>query len=327
MTGNKVRLTLFFLGGAALAAAFFLLHPFGASGKCMRVSYVNPDFACGNNVAISKGEYSSLENDISAYILQQKNAQAVKNVSVYFRDLRNGPTLGINANDDYAPASLLKLPTIMAMFNRSEEDRTLMAVPLKYAQSEIQGLPATEQHEKPTPDIKEGGTYTMQDLMRNTIEYSDNLSFYVLLKYMNYTLQDGPGILLRSFQELGVVDPRTPDESTVSVREYAGLFRMLYNASYLSVEDSETLLDWLAHSTYNKGIAAGVPKGVTVANKFGERPLDDGTKQLHDCGIIYFPNNPYTLCVMTQGADWDTLAGVIATISKMVYAEVESRKK
>jgi hypothetical protein len=48
--------------------------------------------------------------------------------------------------------------------------------------------------------------------------------------------------------------------------------------------------------------------------------------QLHDCGIVYFPDNPYIICVMTRGDDVNELAPVVAHISKMVYDEFESRR-
>lgn len=101
-----------------------------------------------------------------------------------------------------------------------------------------------------------------------------------------------------------------------------------YNASYLSKEYSQKVLEMLAAADFKLGLAAGVPPGVVVANKFGEREgLPDDQKQLHDCGIIYFPENPYLLCVMmTQGPNFEYLPTIIKMVSKMVYDEVESRK-
>ncbi len=79
-------------------------------------------------------------------------------------------------------------------------------------------------------------------------------------------------------------------------------------------------------------VVAGVPSTVDVAHKFGERTTlasdteSTETKQLHDCGIVYFPENPYLLCVMTRGTDFKVLEGIISDISRMVYEEVDSRR-
>ena len=51
---------------------------------------------------------------------------------------------------------------------------------------------------------------------------------------------------------------------------------------------------------------------------------DQNIRQLHDCGIIYYPNNTYLLCIMTRGKDFKQLESVIAGISKTVYEVVAS---
>jgi hypothetical protein len=66
---------------------------------------------------------------------------------------------------------------------------------------------------------------------------------------------------------------------------------------------------------------------IPVAHKFGERTgFAGGVKQLHDCGIVYYPKNPYLLCIMTRGTDFTKLESTIAAVSKMVYQEFDSRK-
>src|SRR6185437_13516132 len=94
--------------------------------------------------------------------------------------------------------------------------------------------------------------------------------------------------------------------------------------TYLSPEMSEKALKLLSQTTFTSGIVAGVPKNIPVAHKFGERAYDtDATKELHDCGIVYFPNHPYMLCIMTKGTDFGSLATVLKTISQKTYDEVK----
>jgi hypothetical protein len=105
------------------------------------------------------------------------------------------------------------------------------------------------------------------------------------------------------------------------VKDYGMFFRVLFNASYLSKDSSEKALKLLSESTFTKGLVAGIPSGVSISHKFGERVMGD-TRQLHDCGIVYLPKQPYLLCIMTRGKDFDQLAGVISEISKKVYDDV-----
>jgi hypothetical protein len=65
---------------------------------------------------------------------------------------------------------------------------------------------------------------------------------------------------------------------------------------------------------------------LVIANKFGIRSEnDDKDQQLHDCGIIYYPNHPYLLCVMTKGNDVNEMEKVIQDISKSVFDEINTR--
>jgi hypothetical protein len=62
---------------------------------------------------------------------------------------------------------------------------------------------------------------------------------------------------------------------------------------------------------YNDGLKAGIPANIELAHKFGERGIigmnGREQKQLHDCGIIYYPKHPYILCIMTRGYERDKL--------------------
>lgn len=87
---------------------------------------------------------------------------------------------------------------------------------------------------------------------------------------------------------------------------------------------SSKALDMLSRSLFQSWLVTGVPQSTIVSHKFGERNIWDG-KQLHDCGIVYYPSNPYILCVMTRGYDYDTLAYIIQNISKSIYDEVDSQ--
>ena len=79
----------------------------------------------------------------------------------------------------------------------------------------------------------------------------------------------------------------------------------------------------LAQSDFNDGLRRGVPSSIAVAHKFGERFLESGERHLHDCGIIYHPTNPYLLCVMTRGTDFDALSALIGDISKEVFTAID----
>ncbi|HEX8923420.1 MAG TPA: serine hydrolase, partial [Patescibacteria group bacterium] len=115
-----------------------------------------------------------------------------------------------------------------------------------------------------------------------------------------------------------------PNGDIISVKSYASFFRILFNSSYLDNDMSEKALEILSTSRFKDGLIAGVPNGVAIAHKFGERQyLATGQKQLHDCGIVYpASSRPYLICVMTRGQDFSHMENSIKDISAAIYNEV-----
>src|SRR6185369_10918084 len=58
----------------------------------------------------SDSEIDAAKSAVQNIIDTRKASADVSEASVYFRDLNNGPWFGINQDNNYFPASLLKLP-------------------------------------------------------------------------------------------------------------------------------------------------------------------------------------------------------------------------
>jgi beta-lactamase class A len=274
--------------------------------------FINPLLECGDQ-DFSRTENSQvvdLQNNINSYISQQEQAGALDDASVYFYELNGGQSLDINPSFEFVPASLLKVPLAMSIYQQAEEnDPTLLKEKVLFAASEA--APAEEYFTAPT--ITASSTYTVEQLVDAMIINSDN-NAALLLTHVISTAD-----LEQSYSDLGLTSPSNTGY-TMTTGQYASFFRILYDATYLDHTDSEHLLDLLSQSVFTKGLVAGVPQGIVVAHKFGERGFDNSNpNQLHDCGIVY-AKQPYVVCIATQGQDYDTLAGVIANISKMIYA-------
>ena len=165
-----------------------------------------------------------------------------------------------------------------------------------------------------------GEHYRPDALLEKMIVESDNESAYLL-----YSLVSQEEIT-KAYTELGLEPPLAGRDYDIRVRDYATFFRILYNATYLTPESSERALSLLSRTDFDKGIAAGVPAGIAIANKFGEREYaGTDTVQLHDCGVVYAPQRPYMLCVMTRGKDIPSLANVVRDISATVYTKIGSK--
>jgi len=179
------------------------------------------------------------------------------------------------------------------------------------------------QNVQPSIPLLPNQSYSYQELIERMIAYSDNNATILLSKGIQ------EDVFLRPYEDLGIAPPLLQNgEYYLRVKDYATFFRVLFNASYLSREYSEKALGVLLKSEYQQGLVAGIPADIRVAHKFGERIWEDTNEhQLHDCGIVYYPNRPYLLCVMTRGKDFTPLGEVIADISSLVYKEVQTQLK
>lgn len=289
------------------------------------LNLINPNLKCDERYAIDKSEYIVLKNKISDYILEKQEAKEITKAAVYFRDLENGPIMGINEKESFVPASLLKLPVMLTYFSLLERKPDFLEKKLSFSPNTNQKEPL-EQFFKPSKVAEPNREYSLEELIANMIIYSDNVSYTVLLENLRNNFSS-ENLVLETMRDLGLIEPSSYSDETISAKSYASIFRMLYNASYLSREFSEKALEILTKTDFNDGLVASLPKDIKVAHKFGERfNLPEGHKELHDCGIVYFPKNPYLICIMTEGYEFPKLTEAIKDISKMVFDEVNSRK-
>ena len=244
-------------------------------------------------------------------------------MAVFFRDLENGPTFGINDRERFIPASLLKVPVMFTYFKLAEEDPSILGKNLGYKTPLIEPLllqTIASEHK-----LEPGRAYTVDELIFRTVAYSDNDANHLLLGYLKQLSPD-IDLLSETYAELGIIDFKSDIKTeALSTKTYASFFRLMYNASYLSKELSEKGLQYLSQSDYKQGIRGGIPGNIPAANKFGERRVSEDRVQLHDCGVIYYPGNPYLLCVMTKGGSFEELSGVIRSVSGAVWEEINSR--
>jgi beta-lactamase class A len=298
------------------------LYKTDISEQGVHYQFINPLLFCAdqNISGFTDAVVNAMQKDITSYISQETSAGSVTDVSVYYKDLNNGPNFFINPNLQFAPASLLKVPTAISIYHHAEGDPGFLSRRVTYASSSSVATNAM-QYFAPAEVISRGSTYTIEDLVRYMLEDSDNQALTLLGTQL--TGQE----LAQSYADIGLPVPDMPQPAyTLNTKLYASFFRILFNASYLNREDSEHLLSLLSHTSFTQGLVAGVPQDIVVAHKFGELNLGQHSYQLHDCGIIYKSQNPYLLCVMTRGSDYDTLARVIAHISNIVWNTLQNQK-
>jgi beta-lactamase class A len=279
---------------------------------------VNPLLECDlADDVLRNRELIPFREKVARHVAERVAGRPGTSVSVYFRELNDGIWFGVGDTERFAPASLRKLPMMIALLKTAERPggQGLLDRLVPY---DLQRDYNLDQNVRPAEALVPGRSYPVRQLIERMVVASDNNAFTLLARVVD------PGELDRVYALLRVQNPRSrEDDAFLSVQTYASFFRILYNATYLGKDASEWALGLLAGAEFRAGLVAGVPPTVPVAHKFGEKSdAAAGTVQLHDCGIVYYPNNPYLLCVMSRGTDFGSLAELIVGVARVVYDEV-----
>lgn len=290
-------------------------HPVNLRENNPEFKFINPLLLSDISHTESLSELGKLKDKLSIYVSGALKENMAGNIGIYFRDLNSGKWTGINEDEKFAPASMLKLITFVASLRKIESDPTLLQ--RKVALTSKSPDLNIDQNYPPANPVKIGVEYTIEDLLLRMIVESDNNATLLLNEFI------GGNSLTKVFDDLKLPPNNAETIYSISPREVSRLLRILYNSTYLSHSLSEQTLDLLSKTNFRKGLVAGVPTTTVVSHKFGERINYDSTdkvvsRELHDCGIIY-AEQPYLLCVMTRGESFESLESVISEISKLVW--------
>ncbi|MDP2166812.1 MAG: serine hydrolase [Thermodesulfovibrionales bacterium] len=321
---------LFVLGGTAGFFTNLLLN--APEPKPMleqhtgQYGFINPLLECENSETFIRRELSQFREIIEDKVEETIEEGKAESIAVYFRDLNNGPFfdveggeefLDVEGGEKFVPGSILKIPIMMAYLKQAEVDPSVLDRKIKFETS----LPAN-QYVSPSENLQSGQSYSVKELIYRMVVYSDNNATWLL------DSNDTIGYKRRVYNDLGLPVPGdiSGREYTLDIVDSAAFLRVLFNASYLTKDASVLALSILSRTEFIGGLVAGVPPDVPVAHKFAEHGSDGG-KQFHDCGIVYYPDYPYLLCVMTKGKNYPALIATIAEVSRLTYEEVDRQMK
>jgi beta-lactamase class A len=250
-----------------------------------------------------------LKTTLQKIIDQNVANQKIQTASVFLKKFNTNETLLINKTEKYAPGSLLKISIMIAILKMSEADNQLLNKKVTFTQisknNKVQTIFSNS--------IQIGQSYTIKELLKYMIVYSDNNAASLIAKNIDGT------IIKSLFSDIGLLAPDLNSNNLfLNINELSFFMRVIYNGSYLTKDNSEYALELLSESDYKNGLLKDIPADIIVAHKFGESG-NDQENQLHETGIIYANNSPYLITVMTKGNNRDELANFISEISRTVY--------
>ena len=233
------------------------------------------------------------------------------------RDTGSGRTLAWRGDERFVYCSTFKMYLAAATLVRVQSGRERLdrAVPITRADM-VNHAPVTE------PAV--GSTLTVEQLMKGTVEVSDNPAANLLLNAMG-----GLGPMQAFYRSIGDATTRVDrfepemnrldgDKDTIQPLQSANNIQHLFLSDDTPlVPTSKTmLLQWMFDAPTGPGrIKAGVPEGWRVAHKTGT----GGYGPTNDIGVLYPPSGaPVVLAVYYHATrDAESNEGVIAEATRL----------
>jgi beta-lactamase class A len=225
-------------------------------------------------------------------------------MGVAILDLTDGRLLTHNADQVFATASSIKLAILLELYRQDQEAQT--GVPGKGRLTDLYTFDPKDLIEDSqimaglTPGISR---LTNRDLAQFMVAVSDNAATNILYDRVG---KDNVNAMLRSLgltktmlrrKMIDLAAARRGDENVATAREMVMLLDAIYKNKVLSKENTAEFIKQLSTLKKNSYISSLLPGTVQVADKPGDL---DAVRT--DSGIVFVPNRPFVISVMTA---WD----------------------
>lgn len=229
----------------------------------------------------------------------------------FFEYLPTGTSIGVNEKNEFHAASLFKLPVVMSYYHYKERMG-------KKDDSEI--VITKDMIDDQFGDLwQKGPGYKIKasEAVRLALEESDNTAARALVPIIDKKDFDSV------YEGLDIELDSDNYGALLTAKSYASILKALYFSAVIGKESSEEILDYLTKTKFPDKLAAGVPSNILVAHKIGDYSDDKGNEAFMDCGIVYVPRRPYSLCMLSIG-DEQIARERMQFLSKTIYDYISS---
>ncbi len=263
---------------------------------------------------VESEHFLPMKNVISVVIDSLKKAGNISAASVYIREFNEGQWCSIHPENTFHPASLMKVLLLLTHLKTAESSPDYL---LKKIRFDLPDTVKINTQFYSSSSLIQGQSYTMHELLYFRAAESDNYATKIL-----WDCADGAKIQ-QLVEALGFPPLKGKEEDfVVTAAIYSNLFKIIYNASYLSPEYSEYAADLLSNCSFKGGLSSGFPASISKWHKYGEWENQGFESELHDSGIVEVDGRPFLITVMTRGKNIEKLSASIKRIAQISYVKL-----
>jgi len=240
-------------------------------------------------------------------------------ISIGFKAPGPGLEFYFRPGEIFPAASIIKVPILIEFFRQIEKGILDPEEKVRVLKKDHAGGAGI------IFELHEGVELTLMDLARLMIVISDNSATNILISRLGFEkinlFMKEAGMTASCLKRFMMVPYGPEEENCIVVGDIIILLENLLSGKLLSSEYTGEAINILKRQQYNEKIPLYLPENLEIAHKTGEL---QGVR--HDAGIIYFPGNPYLLCILTKEVkDVICSDGIIAKISKIIYEDCRKR--
>ena len=229
--------------------------------------------------------------------------------SIFYKNLDDEKTFGINANQINTAASVNKVPIVAALYLLDKEDKISLDERVTIQDGDVQdyGTGSIRYQEMPQ-------TYSLRNLAKLAMKQSDNTAAHVIeLKIGEENVQ--------KLVDLWGMNQTNMIENKTSAYDMSILFEKIYRGQIADAANTKEFLEFMTDTDFEDRLVKDLPKEIAVYHKTGD---EEG--YVHDVGIITTPEGTYYIGVMTSdvGGAEDETKNTIAEISKIIYSSLNN---
>jgi beta-lactamase class A len=251
-------------------------------------------------------------------------------MGVAILDLGDGRILLHNADRVFPTASSIKIAILLELYRQDQEARAGAKDKAKLDDLYTFDRKDLVEDSQIMAGLTAGVTrVSNRDLAQFIVAVSDNAAANVLIdrvgmQNVNATLRSlGLTKTMLRRKMMDVAAARRGDENVATPQEMARLLEMIYRGKALNQELTDELIRQLKTLKKDSYLSYELPAGVELADKPGTL---DGVRT--DSGIVYAPNQPFAISVMTAyDRDEKAAERAISEVALEAYRYFEMRGK
>ncbi len=302
--GKKERSLVFYVLFATILASAILAFS-ARSWKLPGLPRISlPSFWSGT-IVIEKDKAELDEAAIETISSFKEKTKSLSGVyGFYVIRLSSGFSYGVNEGDIFEPASLNKLPVMLAMYIEAENGNI-----------DLETIYALKDSDKVAGSgslygKSEGYELSYRDVLNYMGEESDNTAASIARNLL------GEEKIEQAINAIGMDNTVVTGEDQKTTPYDIGLFfQKLWEGNVVSKKHRDEILGYLTDTIYEEWLAAGIPLTIDVAHKYGRE-----IHVVNDAGII-FADEPFILVLLSKGVVEREADRVFPELSKAIYSQ------